>query len=102
MDKRFGKEKIAIAVGTSNNKANAGTATRGAPAPVAPLRMPPNPNDRNATKMGNISINENPSKTTRFQMFAVIWCAWSSVLFAVFVNMLNYIYQSAFGAAVQA
>ena len=90
LDKRFGKEKIAIAVGTSNNKAKAGTATSGAPAPVAPFRMPPNPSDRNATMMGKISINENPSNTSLLWMFAVIWCAWSSVPFALLSDIYKY------------
>jgi len=37
----FGRTIIATANGTSYIMANAGTANKGAPAPVAPLRIPP-------------------------------------------------------------
>ena len=52
---KFGSEKIAIAVGTSNNIERDSTAIIGTPAPVAPFNIRPKPKERKAIKMGKTS-----------------------------------------------
>ena len=48
---KFGSEKIAIAVGTSNNIERDHTAIIDVPAPVAPFNIPPKPKERKAIIM---------------------------------------------------